>query len=309
MRRFEFISGSSSKFWSPEVEGANFIVVFGRIGTAGQRKEKAFPSEAEARREMEKKVAEKLREGYAEVGGAPAATAPPPPPAEAPIPELPPRFVRPRAATAPAGDRRASPDRESRRGSAAIEQVKAATQALQELKAALQHQKARSWAVGRRLRVARRALWAIAGYQPEQNKAFAAALDALLSMTPAPRRPRLSVRAALSLLLLLDASALKRALEQWGDKAPAALRRQRELLGEGELALRLSGLLLFRPDAGYGSEGAWLREWQGVAPHLASVLKRGGGSLGEYLAQADAGDTSVAERAARMIKTAKTAPR
>ncbi|MFP2928162.1 WGR domain-containing protein, partial [Pyxidicoccus sp. 3LG] len=72
MRRFEFVEGSSSKFWEPELNGSTFIVTFGRIGTAGQRKEKAFPDEASARREYEKKVAEKTREGYREVTAAPA---------------------------------------------------------------------------------------------------------------------------------------------------------------------------------------------------------------------------------------------
>ncbi|MFP2907409.1 WGR domain-containing protein, partial [Pyxidicoccus sp. 3LFB2] len=80
MRRFEFVEGTSSKFWEPELNGSTFIVTFGRIGTAGQRKEKAFPDEAAARREYEKKVAEKQREGYREVtAGAEAPAAPPPP--------------------------------------------------------------------------------------------------------------------------------------------------------------------------------------------------------------------------------------
>ncbi|NMO18398.1 WGR domain-containing protein, partial [Pyxidicoccus fallax] len=79
MRRFEFVEGTSSKFWEPELKGSTFIVTFGRIGTSGQRKEKAFPDEAAARREYEKKVAEKLREGYREVTAGDAAAAPPPP--------------------------------------------------------------------------------------------------------------------------------------------------------------------------------------------------------------------------------------
>ncbi|NNB87716.1 WGR domain-containing protein, partial [Corallococcus exiguus] len=78
MRRFEFVDGNSSKFWMPEVQGANFIVTYGRIGTAGQRKEKAFPDEEAALREYNKKVAEKVREGYAEVSTGEAPPAPPP---------------------------------------------------------------------------------------------------------------------------------------------------------------------------------------------------------------------------------------
>lgn len=79
MRRFEFVEGSSSKFWEPELKGNTFIVTFGRIGTAGQRREKAFADEAGARKEYEKKVAEKLREGYREVTEGGAAEAAPTP--------------------------------------------------------------------------------------------------------------------------------------------------------------------------------------------------------------------------------------
>ncbi|HZI14291.1 MAG TPA: WGR domain-containing protein, partial [Myxococcus sp.] len=87
MRRFEFVEGGSSKFWEPELQGSTFIVTYGRIGTAGQRKEKAFPDEAAARKEYEKKVAEKLREGYREVSGGESAPTPPPAaPKKAPLP-------------------------------------------------------------------------------------------------------------------------------------------------------------------------------------------------------------------------------
>ena len=61
MRRFEFVDGGSSKFWAAEASGNTFTVVYGRIGTAGQRKDKAFPDSAAAQREYDKKVAEKLK--------------------------------------------------------------------------------------------------------------------------------------------------------------------------------------------------------------------------------------------------------
>ncbi|RKH48196.1 WGR domain-containing protein, partial [Corallococcus sp. AB050B] len=77
MRRFEFVDGNSSKFWVPELQGATFIVTYGRIGTAGQRKEKVFPDEDAAQKEYNKKVAEKVREGYAEVTSGEAPPAPP----------------------------------------------------------------------------------------------------------------------------------------------------------------------------------------------------------------------------------------
>lgn len=70
-----FQEGSSNKFWNATVEGTSFIVHYGRIGTDGQKSEKKFDSAAEAEKAYDKKLAEKLKEGYRE--GAPA---------EAPVP-------------------------------------------------------------------------------------------------------------------------------------------------------------------------------------------------------------------------------
>lgn len=77
-RRFEFVEGSSSKFWEVSVEGATLTVVFGKIGTAGQTKPKTFGSPEAAQKEADKLVGEKTRKGYVEVGGgtAPAKAAP-----------------------------------------------------------------------------------------------------------------------------------------------------------------------------------------------------------------------------------------
>jgi predicted DNA-binding WGR domain protein/HEAT repeat protein len=69
VRRFEFVEGNSAKFWECSVEGSSFVVTYGRLGTAGQRKEKDFPSPADAHKERDKKVAEKLKEGYVEFTG------------------------------------------------------------------------------------------------------------------------------------------------------------------------------------------------------------------------------------------------
>lgn len=67
-RRFEFVEGSSSKFWEVKVEGEQQIVRFGKIGTAGQTKEKDFESAGEAKADTKKLIAEKTGKGYAEVG-------------------------------------------------------------------------------------------------------------------------------------------------------------------------------------------------------------------------------------------------
>ncbi|MBL8915473.1 MAG: WGR domain-containing protein [Archangium sp.] len=78
-RRFEFVEGSSSKFWEVSVEGNTLTVVFGKIGTAGQTKPKDFASPEAAQKEADKLVSEKTKKGYVEVGSAPAAAAGPKP--------------------------------------------------------------------------------------------------------------------------------------------------------------------------------------------------------------------------------------
>lgn len=80
-RRFEFVEGSSSKFWEVEVDGPRMTVCFGRVGTAGSPKDKTFASAAESEREATKLIAEKTKKGYVEVGAtaspvAPSTTAP-----------------------------------------------------------------------------------------------------------------------------------------------------------------------------------------------------------------------------------------
>ncbi|XXT22397.1 WGR domain-containing protein [Sorangium sp. So ce429] len=295
MRRFEFVQGTSAKFWMAGVDDRTFIVVYGRLGTAGQRKEKAFPTAEAAARELEKKVAEKLREGYQEVaaeggapaGGAPAASAeaaaPPPPKLE-----LPPR-VRPGEAT------------EARR--------KAAVHALAALAAARGR---RSWALGRAVRRARRALEALGGLDPATDAALSAALDTLMARVVAPNAPdRLPLVRALELLSELDAAAFARAVrDTW--KAPpatspaagalAVLQRQLEELGDPELGLRLGALLVDRPHHGsMSAEAGWALRWKALAPYLEAHLGRTGRSLRDYLASIDAGsDPHVAQRLQRM---------
>jgi DNA ligase-1 len=66
-RRFEFVEGTSSKFWEVEVSQANVTVSFGRIGTAGQTRTTAFPDAPAAGQAASKLVAEKTAKGYREV--------------------------------------------------------------------------------------------------------------------------------------------------------------------------------------------------------------------------------------------------
>ncbi len=67
MRRFEMVEGSASKFWQVEVQENRVIVCFGRIGTAGQTKEKQLADAAAAQKEQDKLIKEKLGKGYQEV--------------------------------------------------------------------------------------------------------------------------------------------------------------------------------------------------------------------------------------------------
>ena len=69
MRRFEYKDAKSSKFWEVETKGKTLHVTFGKIGTAGQSKPKAFSTADKANAEMEKLIREKTGKGYVEVGG------------------------------------------------------------------------------------------------------------------------------------------------------------------------------------------------------------------------------------------------
>jgi predicted DNA-binding WGR domain protein len=66
VRHFEFIGGSSRKYWEISLSGNAFTVRFGRIGTPGQSQTKAFADEVKAKREADSLIAEKLRKGYVE---------------------------------------------------------------------------------------------------------------------------------------------------------------------------------------------------------------------------------------------------
>jgi len=91
MRRFEFIDGSTSKFWQIEQDGPKLTIQWGKIGTAGQSQVKDFPGESQATAEHDKLVKEKTKKGYAEVAAVSDATpAPKPraPKAAAPAPAI-----------------------------------------------------------------------------------------------------------------------------------------------------------------------------------------------------------------------------
>ena len=65
-RHFEFVEGSSKKFWEIWMDGNSFCTKYGRIGTDGQETVKEFDSLDKAKKEYEKIVAEKVKKGYVE---------------------------------------------------------------------------------------------------------------------------------------------------------------------------------------------------------------------------------------------------
>ena len=66
-RRFEFIEGSSCKFWEVSTSGNNVSVRYGRIGANGQSQTKSFTSPTAASQHAEKQIASKLAKGYREL--------------------------------------------------------------------------------------------------------------------------------------------------------------------------------------------------------------------------------------------------
>ncbi len=62
--RMTYTEGASNKFYELSVEGSDLVIKNGRIGSAGVEHRKSFASEAGATREMVRRKAEKLAEGY-----------------------------------------------------------------------------------------------------------------------------------------------------------------------------------------------------------------------------------------------------
>src|SRR5262249_32587410 len=65
-RYFEFVEGSSSKFWEISVDGSDVTVRFGRIGANGQTKTKSFDDEESAEAYADELIDEKTEKGYLE---------------------------------------------------------------------------------------------------------------------------------------------------------------------------------------------------------------------------------------------------
>jgi predicted DNA-binding WGR domain protein len=66
VRHFEFVGGSSRKFWEISVSDNSFTVRFGRLGTAGHSQKKSFADKAKTMHEANHLISEKLKKGYVE---------------------------------------------------------------------------------------------------------------------------------------------------------------------------------------------------------------------------------------------------
>lgn len=66
-RYFEFVEGTSSKFWEISTSGNELTTRWGRIGSNGQSKTKTFGSADKALREYHAAIEEKMESGYKEV--------------------------------------------------------------------------------------------------------------------------------------------------------------------------------------------------------------------------------------------------
>lgn len=65
-RHFEFVGGTSAKFWEITVVGCNTTVRYGRLGTDGQTQTKSFGNPAAAQQHAAKLIGEKTAKGYVE---------------------------------------------------------------------------------------------------------------------------------------------------------------------------------------------------------------------------------------------------
>ena len=65
-RYFEFVGGSSAKFWECSVSGNEVAVRFGRIGTEGQTQVKTLADANAAAKHADTLIRSKLAKGYRE---------------------------------------------------------------------------------------------------------------------------------------------------------------------------------------------------------------------------------------------------
>jgi predicted DNA-binding WGR domain protein len=286
MRRFEFVGGTSAKFWTCAVDGEVFTIVYGRLGTDGQRKEKTFDTAAEAQKEHDKKVAEKLKEGYVEVDAddVPANSSNGPKGAAAAstkVLTLPPRPGQTRVVAA------VDP--------ALVAAAATATDAV------VRAVSGRSWRRQLAAKEARRALRRAVGADTKTAAPLAAAIDRACVAVLAS--PSLSLSTTFGLLEILPAPAFAAALQRWqsptGPAAPAlrVLLAVRAGLADDELAFRVGRALTDRDI----SDDDATRRLTALRPFMDAQLARAGSTLPKLLASLGIeGDAVVSRRCARL---------
>jgi len=66
-RRFEYVEGTSSKFWEITNNNREVTVRYGRIGSNGQTQTKSFTSDGAANTHTLQQINSKLAKGYREL--------------------------------------------------------------------------------------------------------------------------------------------------------------------------------------------------------------------------------------------------
>ena len=69
-RRFEFVGGTSAKFYEVEVAGNSVNTRYGRIDSPGQSQAKSFNDPTAAMKHANKLIEQKLAKGYVELAAA-----------------------------------------------------------------------------------------------------------------------------------------------------------------------------------------------------------------------------------------------
>ncbi len=70
MRRFEFVKGSSFKFYEVSVVGNAVTTTFGRVGAGGQTQTQRLANAEAAQAHADKIIRQKLAKGYVEQSAA-----------------------------------------------------------------------------------------------------------------------------------------------------------------------------------------------------------------------------------------------
>src|SRR5438552_11546759 len=72
MPRYEYVEGTSNKFWEIELAGSKYTAKWGKIGGSVSMSTKDCGDAAGAKKQYDKLIAEKENKGYLLVGGKPA---------------------------------------------------------------------------------------------------------------------------------------------------------------------------------------------------------------------------------------------